>query len=149
MLLPFVADCDDEIRVLRRARLLWLAITLAFLVGLAAWLAQLSDDPRARVREAALGVALLALVPAFLEWSLQLRTDQIALANPSAALGSNINKSERFFRVIIIFACRDKFKCGVSRRRRRSYCFVYGLSGSFAGALSLGDRLWRWRGIEP
>jgi len=80
LLLPLVAHCDDEVRVIRRARLLWTLITAAFLAGLAAWIAQLSPADPGRWRDAALGVALLALVPAFLEASLQVRSDQLALA---------------------------------------------------------------------
>jgi hypothetical protein len=80
LLLPLVADCDDEVSVIRRARLLWTLITLVFLAGLAAWIAQLAPTDPHRWRDAALGVALLALVPAFLECSLQVRTDQLALA---------------------------------------------------------------------
>jgi hypothetical protein len=80
MLLPFVADCDDEVSVVRRARLLWVGITVVWLLGLAAWIAELAPERRARWRDAALGVALVALVPAVLESSLQVRTDQLALA---------------------------------------------------------------------
>ncbi len=80
LLLPFVADCDDEVEVIRRARLLWIAITAAFLAGLAVWIAQLAPAASGRWRDAALGVALLALLPAFLDASLQVRTDQTALA---------------------------------------------------------------------
>jgi hypothetical protein len=83
LLLPFVADCDDEIQVVRRARLLWLGLTCAWLLGVAAWLGQLSPDPRSRRHDAALGLALLALVPAFLDASLQLRTDHLALLGGS------------------------------------------------------------------
>jgi hypothetical protein len=83
VLLPFVASCDDEVAVIRRARLLWVLVTLAFLAGLFAWTAELSGGPEgvgpAR-RDGALAVALLALVPAFLETSVQVRTDQLALA---------------------------------------------------------------------
>ena len=80
LLLPFVVDCSDEIAVIRRARLLWIAITATFLAGLAVWIAQLAPAARGRWRDAALGVSLLALLPAFLDSSLQVRTDQIALA---------------------------------------------------------------------
>lgn len=80
LLLPLVRACEDEIRVIREARVLWLGITALALAGLGAWLAQLEPDPARRRRTALLGVALLALVPAFLETSLQVRTDQLALA---------------------------------------------------------------------
>jgi hypothetical protein len=79
-LLPFVAHCDDELEVIRRARLLWLALTIAFVAGLAAWLAELDPGPDRRAGTALVGVALLTLVPAFLETSVQVRSDHIALA---------------------------------------------------------------------
>ncbi|MCH8082739.1 MAG: hypothetical protein IH885_00725, partial [Myxococcales bacterium] len=80
IVLPLVAGCDDEIEVLQRARLLWIFITLAFLIGVGVLAAQLQPDPDRRLADALLAVALLALVPAFLESSIQVRTDQIALA---------------------------------------------------------------------
>jgi hypothetical protein len=80
MLVPFVADCSDEVDVIRRARLLWIGITAVFLAGLAVWIAQLAPAARGRWRDAALGLALLALLPAFLDSSLQVRSDHIALA---------------------------------------------------------------------
>jgi hypothetical protein len=78
--LPLVADCDDEIAVLRQARLLWVVITLAYLVGVGVFAAQLQPEPKRGLTDALLAVGLLAMVPAFLEWSIQVRTDQIALA---------------------------------------------------------------------
>jgi hypothetical protein len=80
LLLPLVRACEDEIRVVREARVLWLGITALALAGLGAWLARIEPDPARRLGTALLGVALLALVPAFLETSLQVRTDQLALA---------------------------------------------------------------------
>jgi hypothetical protein len=80
LLLPFVAECENEIEVIRRARLLWLVVTLGFVAGLAALLFQLQPDRRRRWGDAALGVGLLALVPEVLEWSVQVRSDQLALA---------------------------------------------------------------------
>jgi hypothetical protein len=80
VLLPLVDGCDDEIAVARQARCLWLAFTLALLAGLGALIAQLQEDPRRRLGDALLGIGLLAAVPAFLEWSLQVRSDQLALA---------------------------------------------------------------------
>jgi hypothetical protein len=80
LLLPFVAGCSDEIEVVRQARVLWLLLTLAYLGGVAAWVAQLQRDPQRRAGDAAWALALLAAVPAFLEWSIQVRSDQLALA---------------------------------------------------------------------
>ncbi len=79
ILLPFTEGCDDEISVIRRARLLWMGITFAALFGLALLLRQLADASR-RFGDCLLGLSLFACVPAFLIWSVQVRTDQIALA---------------------------------------------------------------------
>jgi hypothetical protein len=80
VVLPLVADCDDEIEVLQRARLLWVFITLAYLIGVGVLIWHLKPKQERRLADALLAVGLLALVPAFLEWSIQVRTDQIALA---------------------------------------------------------------------
>ncbi len=78
--LPIVADCNDEISVLRQTRLIWVFITLAYLVGVGVFAWQLQPESQRCLADALLAVALLAMVPAFLEWSIQVRTDQIALA---------------------------------------------------------------------
>jgi hypothetical protein len=78
-LLPIVRECSDEIAVGRRARLAWLALTWGYLAGVFALLVELLPADRHRTHDAALGTALLGLFPAFLEWSIQVRTDQVAL----------------------------------------------------------------------
>ncbi len=78
MLLPFLAECDDETTVIRNARLLWTLITVLWLAGLAVWIAELVPESATRWRDAALGVCLLGLVPAFLDSSIEVRTDQLA-----------------------------------------------------------------------
>ncbi len=80
LVLPLVADCTDEISVVRTARLIWVLFTLAYLAGIGVLLAQLQPDPQRRLGDALLGIGLLCFVPAFLEWSIQVRTDQVALA---------------------------------------------------------------------
>jgi hypothetical protein len=80
LLTPFAADCHDEIATLRHARLLWAGITLCFLAGLAVLLGRACAHSSRRRADVWLGVGLLALVPAFLEWSIQIRADQLALA---------------------------------------------------------------------
>ena len=80
LVLPWVAGCHDEIEVVQRARLLWVFFTLVFLAGVGVLAAQLQPNRDRRLGDATLAVGLLALVPAFLEWSIQVRTDQIALA---------------------------------------------------------------------
>jgi hypothetical protein len=78
--MPLVEGCSDEIAVGRAARGIWLGFTLTALAGLFALLSELFRERRHRFHDAALGVALIALLPAFLEWSLQVRTDHLAIA---------------------------------------------------------------------
>src|SRR5262249_7530528 len=67
----------------RTARLVWLALTWGYLAGVFALLFALMPEDRHRAHDAALGTALLGLLPAFLEWSIQVRTDQVALLGGS------------------------------------------------------------------
>jgi hypothetical protein len=78
-LLPLVRGCTDEISVGRAARLAWLALTWGYLAAVFFLLLHLLPADRHRVHDAALGTALLGLLPVFLEWSIQVRTDQVAL----------------------------------------------------------------------
>ena len=80
LLTPLLDACQDEIATGRQARLIWVGVTLLYLGGIAALLAELLRGSARRLHDVLLGVALLALVPAFLEWSIQVRTDQLALA---------------------------------------------------------------------
>jgi hypothetical protein len=130
LLLPFVEGCDDEIQVIRGARLLWLGITFAFLAGLAALLAQIQRDPRRRWGDAVLGVALLACVPAFLEWSIQVRSDQIALAG-GAWGGAALLASRR--RPALALASGLLFGIGYLSSQKLLY------AGALAAVLALGQ----------
>ena len=71
LVMPLVEGCRDEIAVGRLARALWLAITSATLAGLFIALAELLRERAQRYHDAALGVALLALLPVFLDTSIQ------------------------------------------------------------------------------
>jgi len=79
VLLPLVEACRDEMAVARRARWLWLPLTALTVAGFAALLAQVPAGRRRRGPTAAVGVALLVLVPAFFATSVQVRTDHLAL----------------------------------------------------------------------
>lgn len=80
LLTPLIAGCSDEIAVGRTARAVWVVVTFAYASGIAALLAAFLRDGPGRRHDALLGVALLCLLPVFLEWSIQVRTDQLALA---------------------------------------------------------------------
>ncbi len=80
ILLPFVRECTDAISAVRGARLLWVGFTVALVSGLWFLLSTFLRTSGRRTEGAALGVALLVFVPAFLRFSLEVRTDQPAIA---------------------------------------------------------------------
>ena len=96
MLTPFVRNCVDAITTAVRARILWQLITLAYLCGVfflvRNWF-RFSRRPENGYLEGAAAVALLAFLPAFVAWSVQVRSDQAALA--AAVWGGVCLLSER------------------------------------------------------
>jgi hypothetical protein len=80
ILLPFVRECTEAIAAVRGARLLWVGFTVALVSGLWFLLSAFLRSSGRRAGGAALGVALLVFVPAFLRYSIQVRTDQPAIA---------------------------------------------------------------------
>jgi len=78
--LPFVAGCDDAIATARSVRLFWSLFAIGYVAGLVVFLRRLFHGVREQpLHDAAFGAALLVLVPVWLRWSVQLRTDQGAL----------------------------------------------------------------------
>jgi hypothetical protein len=138
-LLPFVARCDDEIAVVRRARLLWLLVTCVYLAGVALWAAQLAPDAAQGRRDAALVLGLLAGVPAFLESSLQVRADQLALAG-AAWGGAWLAASRR--RPALAPAAGLAFGLGLLASQKLLY------AAALAALLAAGD-LWLRRELRP
>ena len=137
-LLPLLGDCSDEISVIHRARLLWLGFTLLLLGGLATCVAQLRRDSPTRWREAGLAVALLAMVPAFLQWSIEVRTDQLALA--AGLWGGVALLSSRRQPALAVLAGL-LFALGYLATQKVVYTCL------LAGLLTLGD-LWLSRDIQ-
>jgi len=80
ILLPFVRECTDTISAVRGARLLWVGFTIALVSGLWFLLSTFLRTSAHRTEGAALGIALLVFVPAFLRMSIEVRTDQPAIA---------------------------------------------------------------------
>jgi hypothetical protein len=78
ILVPFVENCRDAVQAIVSARKLWLVFTAAYLAGVFALVTGTIGERR-NWHGAALAVALVALVPVFLRWSLQVRADQPAL----------------------------------------------------------------------
>jgi len=132
VLMPFAAGCRDEISTLHAARLLWVGITLAFLAGLWVLLWQACARSRRRAADAWLGVGLLALVPAFLEWSIQVRSDQLALVFGVWG-GVALLASRR--RPMLAAVAGLSFAVGYLATQKLAYV------GALAGTLALGD-LW-------
>jgi hypothetical protein len=139
LLLPIVSACADEIATVQHARWFWLGLTLCFLAGFYALLAELLRDRPQRHHDALLGVALLALVPAFLEWSLQVRTDQLALAGGVWG-GMLLLASKR--RAPLALAAGIAFGIGYLGSQKLLY------AAALAGLLAAG-RAWLDRDLRP
>lgn len=83
LLTVFVRDCADSIRSVLQARLFWQLVTLAYLAGVYCLVRQWhrsSGSADSGHPAGLLAVALLAFLPAFVTWSVQVRTDQAGLA---------------------------------------------------------------------
>ncbi len=83
--MPFVADCANSVSAALAMRWLWgvfsLGAVAAFIVLLRQLLGQRRNvfARRSATHDALLGAALLTLIPLWLRWSVQIRTDQGAL----------------------------------------------------------------------
>jgi len=75
VLVPFVSGCGDSVRAIVTARHLWLGFTIAAVIGL--WFLIRRFGAGAAPTLAAM---TLTMVPVWLRWSLQVRTDQPAIA---------------------------------------------------------------------
>lgn len=79
LFVPIVRGCRDAIEIVHTTRLVWTAVTVLALAGLYRLLCELRRERPLPAAGAAAGVASLALAPAFLRSSLQVRTDQVAM----------------------------------------------------------------------
>lgn len=116
MLTPFLRHCVDAITTAVRARILWQLITLAYLCGVfflvRNWF-RFSRRPETGYLEGAAAVALLAFLPAFVAWSVQVRSDQAALA--AAVWGGACLLSERR-RVAVLAGLLSGSPCSAPRK---------------------------------
>jgi len=80
LLVPFVDGCTSTMAVVTTLRIVWCGFTFGLLAGLFVFLRSATRREPHAWHVAALGVALIACVPLFLRWSLQVRTDQPAIA---------------------------------------------------------------------
>jgi len=83
LLAPFVRGCTDTVAAAVDARILWYFITLLYLAGVYVLVARWHSSARRPTKgrlEALFAVLLLACLPAFVTWSVQVRSDQATLA---------------------------------------------------------------------
>lgn len=82
ILMPFVDGCEDAMANSRLCRVVWLIFSLGYPAALFVLLRRFLSDVRGTTRgagwDAFTAVPLLVLVPLWLRWSLQIRTDQPA-----------------------------------------------------------------------
>ena len=80
VLIPFVQTCSDAIASVRAARVMWTVFGVLILTGFWMTLRYLFAGRETGAVDALIGVTLLALTPGFLRYSIQVRTDQPAVA---------------------------------------------------------------------
>lgn len=80
VLAPFADGCRDVVSALRRARVLWVGFTLLILAGVYQVVRQTTATLSSPRTDALFAVLLVAGIPVFLRWSVQVRTDQPAIA---------------------------------------------------------------------
>lgn len=80
LLIPFVDGCSDAVTAVRSARVLWTGIMVVYVAGFWCLLRRWLKNTPSSWSATALAVGLLVLVPVFLRSSIQVRTDQPALA---------------------------------------------------------------------
>ena len=138
LLIPFVDGCVDAVRSVTNARVLWLVLTLAYLGGVYAmvhnWFRRTSA-PGSADAAAMVAVALLAFLPAFVTWSVQVRTDQAALA--AAAWGGALLMAGRARYATVAGAL---FAIAVLCTQKGLY--VIGLSGLLFVTATASRSLW-------
>ncbi len=82
-LMPFVAGCEDTIANARLCRIVWLVFSLGYPAAmftlLRRFLSGVREAPEGAGWDAFTSLPLLLLVPLWLRWSVQVRTDQPAL----------------------------------------------------------------------
>lgn len=143
-LVPFVDGCDSVMQVARTTRVVWIVVTTALLLGVYELVRRMARRAPAAWHAAALATALLALVPIFLRWSLQVRTDQPAVA--AALWGS-----------VALLASRERRWLGIVGGLLLGLGFLFSQKalyiGALGGVLALGDlyidRTWQWTREVP
>lgn len=140
VLLPLVSPCEDEIQIVHRGRLLWFILLVG--AGLALWwLVRLTLANRRGAEWASwLALALWVGAPIFSRWSLQVRTDQPAIALGLAG-GVALIASRRWWPWAIVAGAA--FGAGYLFSQKLVY--VMALSGLLAAGRQWLDRDWRLR----
>lgn len=132
-LVPFVRECGDVIAAVRWARFAWTGFGLSILIAFWILLRKvLPGRDKSDVSDRLLGLSLLGLTPAFLRYSIQVRTDQPAVALGlfgSVALVTSRNRS------ILALLAGVLFGTGFLFSQKLAYVAALG------GLLAIGDTL--------
>lgn len=140
LLLPVVDGCRDAVSAALTARLLWTPFVAVILLGLWGFLGGLFRSRSTRWRDSLWGVSLIALTPAFLHYSLQVRSDQPAIA--FGLLGGMALLASRRRAPLALLA---GLLFGLGFTSSQKLVYVAGLVGVLAIADSLVEDRFRWR----
>lgn len=140
ILVPFAEGCRSAVAAIVNARALWTGIVVAS--GVAYWflLRNALGDSKYRWIAATTGLALWVLVPPFLRYSIQVRTDQPAILMGLTA-GLCLLASRR--RPFLAAAAGFLFALGFLFSQKLIY--VAGLCGILALGNQFADHDWQWR----
>lgn len=140
LLIQIVEGCTNAVTTVVRARLAWTLFVAGILSGLWFTLVRLFHRRQTRMRDALWGVALLTLTPAFIHYSLQVRTDQPAIA--FGLLGGVALLASRRHPLLAALAGLS-FALGYASSQKLLY--VVALVGVLAAAETFTIDRFRWR----
>lgn len=139
LLIPFVEGCRISTEAVIGARLFWSLFTFGYLGGIYV-LASRFDGGRRWSRAGVLAVGLIALIPLFQRWSVQVRTDQPALA--FAVWGAVTLLASRR-RLALALLAGTLFAIGFLFSQKAGY--ILGLSGLLAAGAGWTEKDIIWR----
>lgn len=142
LLVPFADGCASTTDVLLTTRLLWVGFTFGMLAGVFVLLRSAARGAPRALYAAAIGTATLALVPVFMRWSLQVRTDQPAVM---LAVWGGVALVARRRRVA--FAAIAGALCATGYLCSQKAIYVTALVLVVAAGVDHMDRALAWRGV--
>ncbi len=140
LMLPFAKDCVDSVTAIRQIRLVWVLFTILQVAGLLCLLRYLCQRQTSPWVAPLVATGLFIFAPLFVRWSVQVRTDQIAMAGALWA-GVVLLLSRKRPRLALLAGVL--LGLGYLSSQKAIY------AGALIGLLTLSDHFvdaeWQWR----